>query len=457
MSPLIRPPDAARWIVRRLEDAGFETWAVGGAVRDALAGHPTDEWDFATAARPNQVRKVFRRTVPVGIEHGTVGVLAADGRMYEVTTFRRDVDTDGRHARVEFSDDVTEDLARRDFTINALAWHPFRDELLDPHGGRADLAEGRLRTVGDPSTRFSEDYLRVLRAIRFAARFDLDIDGDTWAAICDAAPHLDRLSSERVREELLKTLGSCEKPSAALTLLYLSGAVATLVPELARSDGPGLPVVPVLATDLVPSSRPLLRLGLWMSALDDPGEGDRATADAHPAAGGSHAPPDVRAAVILERLRFSRAEIAAVAALVRGLALPLPDPEDEVDVRRWCSAVGREELPGVLRAVLARERVLRWREGRELDSVVRLARACRAVARSGVPLSVRELSVDGRALIRAGLKPGPRFGEILDRLLHVVLLDPDRDEPEELIRLARSMGWEEDSEGRDEEGEEDDG
>jgi hypothetical protein len=172
-----------------------------------------------------------------------------------------------------------------------------------------------------------------------------------------------------------------------------------------------------------------------MSALVDPGGEAGGTPPEAPA----KPPPEARAAAVLDRLRFSRAEIATVVGLVRGLALPLPDPDDEVDVRRWCSAVGREDLPGVLRVVLARERVIRWREGGDLDALASLARACRAVARSGVPLSVRELAVDGRALIRAGLKPGPRFGEVLERLLHVVLLDPARDEPEELIRLALSM------------------
>src|SRR5690606_27017200 len=169
----LRPPGAVRWIARRLESAGFETWAVGGAVRDALRGEHPGDWDLATAARPGDVRRLFRRTVPIGIEHGTVGVLGKDGHLYEVTTFRRDVETFGRRARVAFADTLDEDLGRRDFTINAVAWHPLRGALHDPHGGVRDLREGVLRTVGDAAARFAEDRLRVLRALRFAGRFDL--------------------------------------------------------------------------------------------------------------------------------------------------------------------------------------------------------------------------------------------------------------------------------------------
>jgi len=429
VSPVIRSPDAVRWIVRRLEDAGFETWAVGGAVRDALADHPTEDWDFATAARPADVRRLFRRTVPVGIEHGTVGVLAADGHMYEVTTFRRDVATDGRHARVAFADTVEEDLARRDFTINALAWHPFRDEVLDPHHGQDDLRAGRLRTVGDPATRFAEDYLRVLRAVRFAGRFELRIEEDTWRALCAATPHLGRLSAERIREELLKTLGSCVRPSGALALLHGSGAVETLIPELAQAD-PGALELALPATDLVPAARPLVRLAVWMSAMDG--------ADGAGEAGGAVAVAGA-AGAILERLRFSRAEIAAVVGIVRGMSLGMADPADPVAMRRWCSAVGREQVRPVLGALVARERVRAGQEGRGLDPLVRFARACRQALRSGVPLSVQELSLDGRALIRAGLKPGPRFGQILDALLDAVLLEPEMDDPGRLTALALSL------------------
>ena len=165
---MVNAPSSVRAIAERLEAAGFETWCVGGAVRDALLGHPHLDWDLATAATPDQVRKLFRRTVPVGLDFGTVGVLDDRGVMHEVTTFRRDVQTDGRHAVVEFGASLDDDLARRDFTINAIAASPSTGEIRDPFGGRTDLEKKLVRAVGTADERMREDRLRALRAIRFA-------------------------------------------------------------------------------------------------------------------------------------------------------------------------------------------------------------------------------------------------------------------------------------------------
>ncbi len=224
----VSPPDQVLWIWRTLEEAGFETWIVGGAIRDILLGRPADDWDFATRARPKQIMAAFPRTVPIGVDHGTVGVLVPDGTLYEVTTFRRDVETFGRRAVVEFAETIEEDLARRDFTLNALAWHPDRAELLDPWSGVTDLDEHILRTVGDPTERFAEDLLRVLRGLRFAGQFGLTIEGETWRALRSAVPHLSQLSSERIQEEMMKVLSQALKPSAALGLYAESGVFAVL-------------------------------------------------------------------------------------------------------------------------------------------------------------------------------------------------------------------------------------
>src|SRR6185312_4127584 len=201
--PLMQPPATVVGITRVLEAAGHEAWCVGGGVRDALLGIPNLDWDLTTSAKPLQVRKLFRRTVPVGIEFGTVGVLDENNVMHEVTTFRSDVETDGRHAVVKFGDSLEDDLARRDFTINAIAYSPSRDELRDPFGGRHDLEARVLRAVGVPRERMREDRLRALRAIRFASRFGFTIDPATWQAIITSAPHLGRLSPERVQQEIV--------------------------------------------------------------------------------------------------------------------------------------------------------------------------------------------------------------------------------------------------------------
>src|ERR1700737_775094 len=191
------PPEHVRKMAATLESAGFETWCVGGAVRDALLGHPHLDWDLATAAKPQDVQKLFRRTVPVGIEFGTLGVLDADGVMHEVTTFRKDVQTDGRHAVVEFGVSLDDDLARRDFTVNAIAYSPKTDEIRDPYEGRNDIKRKIIRAVGDPRERIREDRLRALPAIRFRGGLGFEIDPATWDAIVESAPEMTRLSAER--------------------------------------------------------------------------------------------------------------------------------------------------------------------------------------------------------------------------------------------------------------------
>ncbi|XWV16357.1 MAG: CCA tRNA nucleotidyltransferase [Gemmatimonas sp.] len=201
-------------------------------MRDALLGLAHLDWDLATSATPQQVRRLFKRTVPVGIEFGTIGVLDRDGRMHEVTTFRHDVQTDGRHAIVQFGASLDEDLARRDFTINAIAYDPIAKVLRDPFEGRGDLSRRLVRAVGTADERMREDRLRALRAIRFAARFDFEIAPETWAAIVDSAPHLTRLSPERVKQELDKTMEQVLRPSVALTRWRESGAFTALIPVL---------------------------------------------------------------------------------------------------------------------------------------------------------------------------------------------------------------------------------
>ena len=180
-------PESILNVARVLEDAGHEAWCVGGSLRDILLGHPQSDFDIATSATPEQVQRLFRRTVAVGIKYGTIGVLDRDRALHEVTTFRRDVATDGRHAVVEYGVSLEDDLARRDFTINAIAYHPLRHEWRDPFGGQRDIQDRLIRAVGDPGQRFAEDYLRILRGLRFAARFDFSIAPPTWAAAIEPA------------------------------------------------------------------------------------------------------------------------------------------------------------------------------------------------------------------------------------------------------------------------------
>jgi len=433
------PPGAVHWICRRLEEAGHETWAVGGAVRDALAGLPSGDWDLTTSARPNEVRRLFRRTVPIGVEHGTVGVLARDGTMYEVTTFRRDVETTGRHAVVAFAQTIDEDLARRDFTINAVAWHPLRGVLHDPFGGADDLRKGVLRTVGEPADRFSEDYLRVLRALRFAGAFSLVVDPDTWRSLVRAVPHMFILSPERVREEMEKVLGG-PWPSRALGLYACSGALRFFYPELVALQhrgelrGSSAWTRNLLTVDLLSPRQPGLR---WAALLAGIG-----TAPGSMGASEEGYPPRhrglLRTAALLRRLRSSNARIEEVAGLVEWVdEAPAPDASD-ADLRRFLSGAGRDRLVALLRIWAARTRVdvaFGRRKGAR-SAFVQRARRLRKIARSDAPLSVAELAVNGRDLIRAGHRPGAHFGDLLRHLLDQVLEEPEWNDRDRLLSVA---------------------
>ncbi len=415
-------PPAVVGMVRRLEDAGFETWVVGGCVRDVLAGRSAGDWDLTTRARPKDVRRLFRRTVPIGVEHGTVGVIGEDSVLYEVTTFRRDVATDGRHAVVAFADRIEDDLARRDFTINAIAWHPLRDELYDPYGGRADLEAGILRAVGAPSRRFAEDHLRVLRALRFAGLFDLRIEPATWTALKQAAPKLRTLSAERIREELLKVLGADPRPSSVLSAYRDAGALGVLYPELADVPEPGREWSGTLATvDRLPRGRPLQRLAALLRPLDPSG-----------------------AAALLVRLRLSNAQTDETAR--RAAAPPLPPADaSDADFRRWLSAVGVARLTAVARIELAEARA--GKSGRDVGDLVDSWRRARRVRNARPPLEVADLALTGDDLIGLGLRPGPDFGRILASLLGWVLEDPNRNRRELLEARALELAVGEPPEG----------
>lgn len=434
---LAAPEDVLR-IAARLQASGHQAWAVGGGVRDALAGGTPGDWDLATSARPDQVRALFKRTVPVGIEHGTVGVLGRDGRLYEVTTFRRDVETDGRHARVIFADTLEEDLDRRDFTINAVAWNPATGEIRDPHRGVDDLREGVLRTVGSADGRFTEDRLRVLRALRFAGRFGLRIEDETWAAMRASAPLLGHLSAERIREELYKVLGGPTPPSVALRLYESSGVLAHLYPELQACVGLGDPADGgdvwrhlLATTDLVPPSRLVLRLA---ALLHDVGKAAAGQGGGAPSFAGHAQRGAAVARAVMARLKASNADTDRVVHLIAHHA-DLPRAESPgPEVRRWLRRVGRSHYRDVVRLRIAACRARGGEEG--LEPAVRRVRR---VLEDGPALDVAELAIGGAELRALGLRPGPRYGEILRELLERVTDDPRLNTRDRLSELAAEL------------------
>ena len=429
------PPEVSR-IAKTLRDAGHEAWCVGGAVRDALLGSTHLDWDLATSATPDAVQRLFKRTIPVGVEFGTVGVLDKDGVLHEVTTFRKDVNTDGRHAVVEFGVSLDDDLARRDFTINAIAYDPASGELRDPFDGRTDLQRGIVRAVGDAPTRMREDRLRALRAIRFAARFGFHIEPATLAAIRESAPHLSRLSAERVKQELEKTMQQVKTPSVALEWWREVGALAVLVPALADA-----PAVRFAAVDHLP-----------MGAAGAEGKGATLTRLAALFVG---APAGAVEAAV-KALKFSNADTAWIVALARAaeqvgepvraaLASGVAEPRA---LRRWVAAIGRTRTEAFFTIVgaqlVAANRRLDVASGTMHADEAVVARA-EALTREATrvayhePIELADLAVDGDDLRRVGVPAGREIGRVLHALLDWVLDDPSRNRVAELERRAKEL------------------
>ncbi|HEX2167226.1 MAG TPA: CCA tRNA nucleotidyltransferase [Longimicrobiales bacterium] len=439
----LKPPRSVLEIAQKLDHSGHDVWAVGGAVRDALLGTPHVDWDLATSARPHEVRRLFRRTVPIGIEHGTVGVFGSDGVLYEVTTFRRDIETTGRHAVVEFAHTIDEDLSRRDFTFNAIAWHPIHDEVRDPYHGLADLKAAVLRTVGDPAERFAEDYLRVLRGLRFAGHFVLDAEPATWSALTAAVAHLGDLSAERVREELFKVLGRTPHASAALRLYEKSGALSQLYPELQQlaslkvGDEPGEPWRRTLASvDAIPPSRPLLRMAALLHAVGMPAAASRDLRGGWRFTG--HEVFGARKArELMQRLKASNSDTEHVTTLVARQSDLFPPDAPDSGVRRWLLHVPPALVPDLFRL-----RIALWRANpvaRGDDDLAGRWRHVRRVIASRPPLTTAGLAIDGDDLKSLGLPPGPRYGEILRELLDCVVEDPSLNDRKTLMRMARDL------------------
>lgn len=428
--PRLAPPATVIEIARVLTTAGYETWCVGGAVRDALLGEAHLDWDLATAAKPAEVRRLFRRTVPVGIEFGTVGVLDPVNVMHEVTTFRRDVKTDGRHAEVEFGVSLDDDLARRDFTINAIAYDPLGTELRDPFDGRKDLEAGVVRAVGDPEARMREDRLRALRAIRFAARFGFEIEAHTWRAVVASAPFTTRLSRERVKQEIEKTMQQVRYAGRAMQMWREGGLLAALIPALA-----GVSDTTLRSLDLLPppaaGAKPDREVQRVVALVADltPRDAERALGD----------------------LRFPNKTVSWVGSVLRGWAaigddvrrtLGARDGPADAQLRRWAGVTGRTRARAVWRLGAVRfaaERAL----GIAAPSANAVASAYRRAMRIAFrdPVEIGDLAVDGDDLLAAGVPAGPGMKTALGQLLDFVLEDPARNTRDALLaRAAAAVG-----------------
>jgi len=415
-------PAAVLTVLRRLDAAGHRSWLVGGAVRDLLLHRPREAQDFdvATPATPGEVTALFPRVIPTGIDHGTVTVLIGKAQV-EVTTFRGEGEyVDGRRPEsVVFHGDLTEDLARRDFTINALAFDPLRHELRDPFGGRDDLRRRLLRAVGDARERFAEDGLRPMRAVRFAAQLGYDLHPRTRAAIPGALDVVRKVSTERIAEELTR-LVVAPHAERALELMRRTGLLRVVLPAVAALPQPELRHS-IAGLESLPAE-PELRFAWLLHRAVSPAEGSR----------------------ILFDLRMARRVSDAAGAMLRLHACPrsgavLDSPEAGAPLRRWLAAGGRERWRDLIALRLAEAGRLPTRGRRAAARSVRAFawRVERELAKEP-PLSVGELVLDGLALMEIiGEGAGTWVGEALRHLLDCVLNDPGLNTPEALTAVAR--------------------
>lgn len=444
-----RVPEDVLGICRRLREKGKKGYIVGGCVRDLLRGGAAKDWDITTDARPAEVQRMFRKVIPTGIQHGTVTVVML-GEHYEVTTFRGEgAYSDGRRPdTVEFVDDITADLARRDFTMNAMAIDPVDGHLIDPFGGRKDLEDKVIRAVGDADERFAEDGLRVLRAARFSATLDHTIHPDTERAM-GTARSLDtfkKVSAERVRDEWLKAMRA-GRPSIAFEAMRRTSILGVTCPEMIESVGctqnkwhrfdvwgHAMACLDACKPD------PILRVAALLHDVGKPRS--RAFSDKtsdytfyeHERIGAEMAEP------ILARLRFSNEERAKIVALVRHHLICYEPSWSDAAVRRWLRRVTPEIAPDLYEIGFA-DAAGKGRDASEDIQVIHELRArVEAMLAAGSAIAVKDLAVNGRDLMRdLQLAPGRIIGETLERLLEIVLDDPSANERERLLAEARAF------------------
>lgn len=396
-------PGAAA-LLTRLHAAGHAAYAVGGCVRDSLLGQTPHDWDLCTSATPEQVLELFGKAhcIPTGLQHGTVTVKHG-GELYEITTFRTEgAYSDGRHPdHVAFVPDVQEDLARRDFTINAMAYNA-EEGLIDPFGGQNDLAAGIVRAVGEPQRRFEEDALRILRLYRFAARFSFAIDPATGQAARALCRHLDCVSEERIAEELSRLLAA-PAPGA-----YLEAEVlAVIFPEL---DAAELPESRRILDALEPGMEHVpVRLAALLCPLGEAG---------------------ARAA--LKRLKCSNALTGTVATLVREAAAEMPGAALTLTARRFLSRYDLATITDLTALCSARH-------PEQAEAFAALQQEAARLVETNACCRINQLAVNGRDLMDAGIRPGPGLRRVLDALLEQVLTGQLPNEKAALLAAAAQV------------------
>jgi poly(A) polymerase/tRNA nucleotidyltransferase (CCA-adding enzyme) len=440
MLKTVKIPGGARKIIQDLKKNGYQAYLVGGCIRDLIIGIPVEEWDITTSAKPEEVSKLFKKVIPTGIEYGTVTVILPDGK-FEVTTFRSDEKyVDGRHpANVVFTDDIHKDLARRDFTINALAFDPETLELVDDYGGVKGINNKVIKTVGDPVERFSEDGLRSIRACRFAAKLNFKIEKNTFAAIEKTLKVTQKVAFERIHDEIIKLLRS-DKPSVGFDLMRQAGLLRLIMPEL--EDCFGIEQPPkfhkfdvywhsLYSIDAAPKGNVTLRMAALLHDLGKPSCKVDYTFYNHDKVGVEIAER------ILKRLKFSNDDIAKITNLISHHMFNYSADWSDAAVRRFIRRIGGVQNVEDLFALRDADTKAMEHEI-ESDYLKELQKRINKIIQEENALHISDLKIDGNDVMKTlEIKAGPKIGKVLNSILEKVLDDPKLNERSKLLRLIK--------------------
>jgi len=442
----LRVPADVERVLARLEQAGHEAFVVGGKVRDAVRGIDSPgKWDLTTSATPEEIQGLFRRSYYLN-HFGTVTVRSGDEEV-EVTTYRTEAEyTDHRRPdHVTFTRSLHDDLSRRDFTMNAMAWRPPAagkpGELVDPFGGQRDLDARVVRAVGEPRERFKEDALRMLRAVRFATLLGFTIDPRTADAIRESAPLATTLSGERIQQEIVKIL-SAPKPSVAFRMLSDLGLLAVFFPELeiAKTIPQDKAVAQdvfehsIVTADATPSDDLVLRLAGLLHDIGKPETFADGHFHQHEFVG------EAKARDILRRWRFDKETITQVTHLIRNHMFWYQTDWTGSAVRRFVRKVGLENIPALF-ALRKADNIGSGARSPRMYHLESLWERVQEEIRAASAFSLRDLTIDGNDVMKElGIPPSPRVGQILNELFERVTEDPNLNTREDLLRLARELG-----------------
>jgi tRNA nucleotidyltransferase (CCA-adding enzyme) len=425
---------------------GYSCYLVGGALRNHFAGLNATDYDFATDANPDDIKKIFSHVIPTGIKHGTVTVVFK-GHHFEVTTFRIESDySNSRHPdSISFSPSIFEDLKRRDFTINSIAMNLETGEVLDPHNGIQDLKRHRIKAIGNPVERFSEDGLRLMRACRFTSQLNFTIEQRTFEAIEECKNNLINVSAERIRDEIIKILES-QKPSIALRIMENTGILNIILPDLANCRGisqKGYHDFDVLdhlyySCDWGPQEDIIIRLSCLLHDIGKP-KSLKTDEDGIPTFYNHEKFSSEMAVDIMNNLRFPGKEIRRAAHLISNHMFKYTDDWSDGAIRKFISRVGVNSINDLFRLRIA-DQFGMTNTSKDSENLYKFANRISKILENESTFSIQDLEISGTDLQKeAGIKKGPMIGVILKELLQTVLDDPSLNDKETLLTISKNL------------------